>query len=61
MSLFRGNRLFSPAVDLLTKSRFSFAHKLADTVKKDDEALPLDFYRENCILVDGNDKVKKIS
>lgn len=55
MSLFRGNKLLTPAVNLINNSRFSFAHKLASTVKKEDEALPLDFFRENCILVDAND------
>ena len=57
MSLVRGNKLFSSAVNLINKSRFSSAHKLVDPTKKDDEAaLPFDFYRENCILVDSNDK-----
>lgn len=56
MSLFRGNKLFAPAVNLLNKSRYSFVHKLAGTTKKEDEVLPFDFYRENCILVDANDK-----
>lgn len=56
MSLSRGFKLFTPAVNFISKSRFSFAHQLADTVKKEDEVLPLDFYRENCILVDKNDK-----
>lgn len=56
MSIFRGNRLITPAVNLLSKSKFSFAHKLVDSVKKDDEVLPFDFYRENCILVDTNDR-----
>lgn len=56
MSLFKGYTCFAPAVNLLNKSRFSFAHKLADTTKKEDEALPLDFFRENCILVDENDR-----
>ena len=56
MSLFRGNKLFTPAVNFINISRYSFAHKLVDTVKKEDEVLPLDFFRENCILVDANDK-----
>lgn len=56
MSLLRGSKLFAPALNLLSKSRFSFAQQLADTPKKDDEALPFDFFNENCILVDKNDK-----
>lgn len=55
MSIFRGNRLLLPSVNFLSKSKFSFAHKLVDIGKKDDEVLPFDFYRENCILVDTND------
>jgi hypothetical protein len=55
MSLFRSSKVFAPAINFLSKSRFSFAHQLADSEKKDD-ALPLDFYRENCILVDANDQ-----
>lgn len=55
MSLFRSSKVFAPAVNLLSKARFSFAHQLVDSEKKDD-ALPLDFYRENCILVDANDQ-----
>jgi len=56
MSLFRGNKLLTPSVNLINNSRYSFAHKLASTVKKENEVLPLDFFRENCILVDANDK-----
>lgn len=56
MSLIKGSKLFAPAINLLGKSRFSFAHQLADSAKKEDDALPLDFFRENCILVDSNDK-----
>lgn len=56
MVLLKGTKIFATTANLISKSRFSFAHKLADTVKKDDEVLPLDFFRENCILVDANDK-----
>lgn len=56
MSLFRGKKLISPAINLFSKSRFGFAHKLADSTKKEEAALPFDFYRENCILVDKNDQ-----
>lgn len=55
MSLFRGNRLLTPAFNIISKSRYSFAHKLANSTKKEDESLPNDFFKENCILVDSSD------
>lgn len=59
MSLLRNNKLLSPVLNLVTKSSqkcLSVAQQLPETMKKDDEVLPLDFFRENCILVDPNDK-----
>jgi hypothetical protein len=52
MSFLKGNKLLSPA--FFNKSRVSFAHKLAESVESEKQELFLD--KENCILVDENDK-----
>jgi len=54
MSIFRGNKLFRPVINLINKSPYSFAHKLEETVESEKQELFLD--SENCILVDKNDK-----
>ncbi|CRL00937.1 CLUMA_CG014193, isoform A [Clunio marinus] len=54
MSIFRNKELLKPVKSLFSKSRYSFAHKLAESVENEKQELFLD--RENCILVDGNDK-----
>lgn len=54
MSLFKGNKLFAPAINLINNCRYSFAHKLAESVESEKQELFLD--RENCILVDASDK-----
>ena len=54
MSIFRGNKIVAPAINFVTKSRFSFAHKLAESVESEKQELFLD--TENCILVDSEDK-----
>lgn len=59
MSLLRNSKLLSTGWNLITKYNqkcLSVAQQLPETMKKDDEVLPLDFFRENCILVDSNDK-----
>lgn len=60
MSLLRNSKLLSPGLNLITKYNqkcLSVAQQLPETMKKDDEIiLPQDFFRENCILVDSNDK-----
>lgn len=54
MLIFRGNKLFSTSFNILNRSRYSSAHKLAESVESERQELFLD--RENCILVDANDK-----
>lgn len=50
----RLNKLISPAANIIGKSNNVLAHNLAEAVESEKQELFLD--RENCILVDENDK-----
>lgn len=54
MSFLKRNKLLTPAFNLFNKSRFNYAHKLAESIESEKQELFLD--KENCILVDENDK-----
>jgi isopentenyldiphosphate isomerase len=54
MLIFRGNKLFTPVANLIKQSQFRSAHKLAESLESEKQELFLD--KENCILVDENDK-----
>ncbi|KAG5674850.1 hypothetical protein PVAND_004795 [Polypedilum vanderplanki] len=48
-------RIVPPSINLMSKSRYSFAHKLVEAgIESEKQELFLD--SENCILVDSNDK-----
>lgn len=54
MSIFKINKLLGPVKNIFNKPQFSFAHKLAKEIESEKQELFLD--KENCILVDENDR-----
>lgn len=52
--IFKSNKLLKSTLNILNKSQFSYAHKIANQIESEKQELFLD--RENCILVNEQDK-----